>query len=348
MKKGFVIFLRWLITLSVIGVLAYLIWYFLLNRDNRSYVEPLNPVKVERPVKSTLEQTLTLSGYVQASAMIPVVPFVSGTVKEYKSDVGDYVEKDQLLAIVDPEPYKLQLDQAEAVYLASKSTFERLTNLYEIGATTKQSYEEAKAQYDAYKAQYELAKVQLGYTEVLAPVSGTVLMKNSAVGSVASPQDYIYIIADLNELEISLNVPESYFDVINDNKDNIKAEIIRDETKAQGMIKSISPYVSPESKTFKLILTLSSNVEKFRPGMYVKVNLVYRTYDDVYLLKSSIINTDGSLYFYNMSDSSVSYFNFIPEIYNNEYFAVPEDFSEYMFVVEGQSNLLDGMKVRVI
>ena len=131
-------------------------------------------VVLARPVNGTLVEAVTISGYVEASAMIPVVPFVSGTITEYPARAGDFVEKDTLLAKIDDEPFRQQMLQAKAAYSAAQSTFERLEKLYKAGSTTQQNYDSAKAQADASKAQYDLAQLQMDYTEVRAPVDGTI------------------------------------------------------------------------------------------------------------------------------------------------------------------------------
>lgn len=198
MSRRSSVVIRWLITLFVIGLGLFLIWKFIINRPKAVFENPLSPVKVEKPYRATVEESLELSGYIEAQAMIPVVPFVQGTITGYYVKAGDYVTEGQVLAQIDSEPYELQVKQAEAVYLAAEATFTRVSNLYESGAATRQNYDEAKAQYDAYKAQYELAKVQLGYATVTAPKSGTILMADSAEGSIGTSTSPLYVIADLN------------------------------------------------------------------------------------------------------------------------------------------------------
>ena len=246
------IFFRWLITLVILGAVGYAIWTYLINKPIEINEKPIAVVKVATPYRANVQQSLELTGYVEAKAMIPVVPFVSGTITGYYVNAGDYVTEGQTLAQIDSKPYELQKQQAQAVYLAAEATFERVSNLYEAGAATKQNYDEAKAQLDAYKAQYELADVQLGYATVTAPVSGTVLMANSAEGSVGVSTSPLYVLADLNKLQIKLNVPERYFDLINQNIDAITAIVYRDGASTEAQVASVAPYISAESKTFQV------------------------------------------------------------------------------------------------
>lgn len=347
MSRRSSVVIRWLITLFIIGLGLFLIWKFIINRPKAVFENPLSPVKVEKPYRATVEESLELSGYIEAQAMIPVVPFVQGTIKGYYAKAGDYVTEGQVLAQIDSEPYELQAKQSEAVYLAAEATFTRVSNLYESGAATRQNYDEAKAQYDAYKAQYELAKVQLGYATVTAPKSGTILMADSAEGSIGTSTSPLYVIADLNKLKISLNVPERYFDLIISNKDNIKAIVSRDGNTTEAVVDTIAPYVSPESKTFKVTLALEGDVSAFRPGMYVKVNMVYRTYENALVLDQRTRNTDGSAYYYDPETQTAKYVDLEIIAADNTHIAIEEKWANTQFIVDGQGSVLDGQRVFV-
>ena len=148
--------------LFVVFVAAFVLSTVLVTRKKPVAEKPdaLPAVVLQKPVNGTLVESVTISGYVEANAMIPVVPFVSGTITEYPARAGDFVEKDTLLAKIDDAPFRQQLIQAEAAYFAAKSTFDRIENLYKSGATTQQNYDSAKAQADATKAQYDLAHLR--------------------------------------------------------------------------------------------------------------------------------------------------------------------------------------------
>ena len=341
------ILIRWIITLLVVGLGLFLIWKFIISRPKAAFENPLTPVKLEKPYRATVEESLELSGYIEAQAMIPVVPFVQGTITGYYAKAGDYVEEGQVLAQIDSEPYELQVKQAEAVYLAAEATFTRVSNLFSSGAATQQNYDEAKAQYDAYKAQYELAKVQLGYATVTAPKSGTVLIADSAEGSIGTSTSPLFVIADLDKLKININVPERYFDLIINNKDKIKAIVFRDGFSTTAELDTMAPYVSPESKTFKIGLKLSGDVSAFRPGMYVQVRLVYRTYEDALVIDQRTRNTDGSAYYYDPETQTAKYVDLDIIAADNTRLVIDEKWADTQFIVDGQGSVLDGQRVSV-
>lgn len=346
-RKGGV-FLRWLITILVLAGGLFLIWKFILNTEKEVYENPVSAVKVALPYRATVEESLDLNGYIEAQAMIPVVPFVSGTITGYYAKAGDYVNEGDVLAQIDSKPYELTAKQAEAVYLAAEATFARVSNLYEAGAATKQNYDEAKAQLDAYKAQYDLANVQLGYATVTAPVSGTILISNSAEGSIGTSSDYLYIIADLNNLKITLNVPERYFNLISANANSMKAIVSRDGAQTTAVVDTVAPYVSPESKTFQVTLRLDGDISMFRPGMYVKVSLVYNTYENALVIDQKTRNTDGSAYYYDPQTQTAQYVNLNVIAADNTKIVIDEKWADTLFIVDGQGTVLGGQRVNAI
>ncbi len=344
---------------KVIGIIIVLllvaaagIWFFTGSDTSAGYVPPQPAVVVSKPVMGTIADSITISGYVEAKAMIPVVPFVQGTITEYNVQAGDYVEKDQVLAKIDDAAYRQQFLQAEAGYWGYQSTFERVENLYKSGAATQQNYDSTKAQRDAAKAQYDLAKLQLDYTEVKASVSGTVLIADQAVGAIGVQTSPVAVIADLADQVVRLKVPEKYFDLFMMEKDHIRISVLRpgqtgmyDDAETTATIETIAPYVNPESKNFVVVCRLDNPGERFRPGMYVKVTAVYRTYENQPLLPLTARKLDGSCYTYNPSTQAVTYHLFENMVTDNNNFAVPGEYAGSLFVIDGINTILDGQTV---
>lgn len=344
---------------------AVAVFFFILillvtnKKKDEQKVETLPVVVTQKPVRQNLVESISISGYIEAKSMIPVVPFVSGTITEYPVSVGDYVEKNQLLAKIDDKPFRQQMIQAEAAYFAAKSTYDRVESLYKAGATTQQNYDTTRAQYDANKAQYDLAKLQLGYTEVCSPISGTVLVADQAVGDIGNQQSPVAIVADLNNLVVRLKVPEKYFDLFVSEKENLSVKITRPAEKnlfedavSPAIIENIAPYVSPQNKTFEVVCRLTQNSERFKPGMFVKVQIAYKTYENVPVIPLNAKKMDGSFYLYDEENQTVHFQmpdekTSISSVNDGINFIVDEQFADSYFVIDGQNFVFDGQKVRL-
>ena len=350
---------------KVLVFCAVAVFFFILillvtnKKKDEQKVETLPVVVTQKPVRQNLVESISISGYIEAKSMIPVVPFVSGTITEYPVSVGDYVEKNQLLAKIDDKPFRQQMIQAEAAYFAAKSTYDRVESLYKAGATTQQNYDTTRAQYDANKAQYDLAKLQLGYTEVCSPISGTVLVADQAVGDIGNQQSPVAIVADLNNLVVRLKVPEKYFDLFVSEKENLSVKITRPAEKnlfedavSPAIIENIAPYVSPQNKTFEVVCRLTQNSERFKPGMFVKVQIAYKTYENVPVIPLNAKKMDGSFYIYDEENQTVHFQmpdekTSISSVNDGINFIVDEQFADSYFVIDGQNFVFDGQKVRL-
>lgn len=309
----------------------------------------LTPVRVTNAEFGSLEKTLRLNGYIQSDDIITVIPFVSGTLEELNVELGDYVKKDELIARVDSRSYDLQLKQAEAAYFGSKSSFERLEQLYKSNATTKQNYEQAKSQYDAYKSQYELAVLQVSYTEIRSPINGTVMKIHANQGSIAAPELPIVTIGDLSSLVVKLSIPDKYYELFR-TKPDMSIQVYRpgsEENAVSGIIRNISPVISPESRNFEVNCDLAGDIAMFRPGMYVYCVFTTEKLDNVYYLPYDALGPEKTLWYVDKKTQTAQRLDYIQDFSNDEYFLIPAENAELDFIIEGQSFLSAGEPVRI-
>ncbi|MCR4941084.1 MAG: efflux RND transporter periplasmic adaptor subunit [Treponemataceae bacterium] len=345
---------RYIITIAAFIVCCALV-IVLMNLGEKEYETVIPVIKIEKPKKRTISESITLSGYVEAESMIPVVPFVNGTVIEYYAKEGKSVKKGETLLIIDDSLYQQQKLQAEAAYYGYQSSFERVERLYKNGAATQQEYDTLKSQRDAAKAQFDLAKLQLGYTKVTASINGTILQAPLSKGAIATTTQPAAVIADLDKLVVRLSVPEKYFTLFVENKDLLIASVTRpgneglsEDMTTEARVDVIAPYVDALSKSFTIILYLEGDFSLFRPGMYIKAKISYRTKENVPSFPFSVRKIDGSCYIYDEASSSVKWVDFTPEIKDSDFFAVPEEYANTYFVVDGQGSVFDGQLVRVL
>ena len=345
---------RYIITFAIFAISCAVV-IVLMNLSGKEYETILPVVKIEKPVRRTISESIALSGYVEAESMIPIVPFVNGTVTEYYAKEGNAVKKGETLLTIDDSLYQQQKLQAEAAYYGYQTSFERVEKLYKSGAATQQEYDTLKAQRDAAKAQYDLAKLQLSYTKVTASIDGTVLQAPLSKGSIAVTTQPAEIIADLSKLVVRLSVPEKYFTLFVQNKDALTASVTRpgneglsEDMTTTARVDVIAPYVDALSKAFTVVLYLEGDFSLFRPGMYIKATINYRTKENVPSFPFEVRKIDGSCYIYDETSSSVKWVNFIPDIKDTQYFSVPDEYANTYFVVDGQGSVFDGQVVKVL
>ncbi len=180
-----------------IAIIAALAWTFLKPKN----VQP--QYITAEVVRGDIEDSVLATGDLEATKMVSVGAQVSGQVKKMYVQLGDQVKQGQLIAQIDSVRQTNDLKTAEAsiknqqAQLATKQAnlakaeaeYNRQKNMYAQDATSKAEYESALAAFKiaqadiaSMNAQIEqsrltlaTAKEDLGYTQILAPMDGTVV-----------------------------------------------------------------------------------------------------------------------------------------------------------------------------
>lgn len=337
--------LRWLVPLAVVaGAFAF-----------RAYVKgqvasppesPPVPVRTARPSHGDLVRSLELNAHVESETMVTVLPLVSGVLQQLFVEVGQPVAKDQIVARIDAQRFELQLKQAQAAYLSAKSSYERLSQLYAAKATSQQSYEQAKGQYEAYASQYELARLQLDYANVKSPVDGVVLVKHLAAGSIAAPERPLITIGDLGDLVVRARVPERYYESFSAGGGPERITVRRPGGGVfPGSVRSVSPFVSAETKNFEVSVAIGGDSGALRPGMFVTVAFELERWPGVYSLPFEALG-GGRLWW--VEEGKARSEPFQPGDASEAAFAVPAEWADRDFIVEGHYFTREGSPVAVV
>ena len=362
-------FFKYLVVL-VIAVFIVITVRFFASRKQVNFNQPKPAVSVAYPTTGTIEESITLSGHIEAKNMVPVIPMVGGTILEYPAIAGSSVKKGELLALIDDEPFKQQMLQAEAAYSGYEKSFNRVAGLYKAGAASRQEYDTVKAQKDAAKAQLDLARLQVGYAKITSPVDGTIIAAPMVAGGAAGAPNPVAIVADLSDLVVRLNVPEKYYSLFIAHKDTISARIIKPGVKGledavfcDAAMDTIASYVDGTSKTFESTFKLTNPPEDFVPGMFIKVAVVFKSHSFVPVIPLSALESDGTLYLFEKDPSSLedAFEDALEEnggvaksilfdeyITDSQWIKVPEQYKNSQFIIKGQSNVLSGQQVRAI
>jgi len=218
--------------------------------------------------------------------MVTITPKVPGQIDNIYFDVGQKVKVGQIIAEIDSEPMLLTLKQAESAYLASKSSYERISKLYKANATTKQNYDQAKGQYDAYKSQYELAKLQYNYSKIKSPISGVVLIRHTSVGSMVDTRTPIATIANLKKLIVRSQIPSKYYITFNKHQKDMKIIVTQPDSQLTYPveIRTIAPYISADTKSFEVVCTFQNPDNNLKPGMFIYIDFILESRNHVYYL----------------------------------------------------------------
>lgn len=339
--------LSWGFPLLILGVLLY--FWILKGRDQAreiSLMEP--PVVTVRARRGPMARELRISGLVESPDQVTLVPRVPGRIDEIVVEVGDPVKKGEKLVRLDPESYRLTLLQAEAAYNAAESTYRRISSLYDSGSTSQESYNQAKAQYESLKSQYELARLQLSYTTLTSPLTGTVLATHINQGAMAGRETPILTVGRLTDLTVATRIPETYLPYFLSKDDGIIGSLTHPslaELHPEARIKSIAPYVSPQTRDFTVTLALKDD-PLLRPGMLLYVTYRLEREENRLHLPRRVLSEEKWIWYVD-GEGRAQRLAYEPLFETDDSLAIPEAWEGYTFIVEGQHFLIPGQTVKV-
>src|SRR5438309_3050902 len=208
--------------------------------EQNSFVPPPPPkVEVALPVQRNITRYLEATGNTAPIKTVDLVARVQGFLQSINYQDGSFVKEGTTLFTIEPETYKLKLEQARAAESGAEATvkqaeadFKRQSELVQRQAVSQATLDtststrtNAQANLQQAQANTHIAEVNYGYTNVTAPFDGLVTAHLVSVGElvgVASPTQLATIIA-LDPIYVNFNVNE---------QDVLK---FRDEARKRGM-----------------------------------------------------------------------------------------------------------------
>ena len=166
------------------------------GQENRYVAPPPPKVTVAIPAQQKVTRYLEATGYASAINTTNVVARVQGFLQKINYKDGEEVKEGATLFVIEPEPYKLKLEQARAAEAGAQATlkqaeaeYERQAELASRQVASKQALDNATANRDSAQARLKQAEVDtaqaalnLGYTEVKAPFDGIVTARQVSLG----------------------------------------------------------------------------------------------------------------------------------------------------------------------
>jgi len=183
---------------------------------------PATPVRVVTAAQEDLTLRLKALGTVTPLNTVTVRPRVEGELLRIAFDEGQQVEAGQLLAEIDPEPFRIRLAQAQgqqqqnlAELDNARRQLQRYTDLQAGSFVSAQDLSDQQARVrqfegrrDSDQAAVDEARLQLQYTRITAPVAGRVGLRAVDVGNMIRTGDEIVTITQTHPISVLFTIPE--------------------------------------------------------------------------------------------------------------------------------------------
>lgn len=217
------------------------------------------------------------SGSIEATQIV-ISSKAVGKILEVKVDEGNTVTAGDVIALIDKSDVETSLKTAQAKYNVAKSDLKRNEGLYKDQMISSQQYDLASANFDAASAALDAAKLQLDNTTIMAPSSGTILVRAVEPGELATVGTPIVTMADLKEVKLTVYLAEKDIGKIKlgqevkvsvDSYPNEKfiGKLINISDTAEFTPKSIQTKDERTTQVFAIKIKIPNPDQKLKPGM---------------------------------------------------------------------------------
>ncbi len=265
--------------------------------------------------RGDVARAVTATGTVNPELTIIVGSYVSGVIQKLYCDYNTQVKAGQICAKIDPRPYQMIVNQDEAILDVAKAQLEKdkanltyaklsldrtvtLTHRefssQDAADSARNAYDQAVAQIgldqamiEQRQAELDAANVNLGYTDIVSPVDGTVVSRNVTQGQTVAASfqtPTLFLIAtDLTKMQVDTNISESDIGGV---KEGDRASFTVDafpNRVFEGTVTQVrqSPQSVQNVVTFDAVVSVDNGDLALKPGMTASTRIVTEQRKDV-------------------------------------------------------------------
>jgi len=302
---------RIVLIVAVLVVGLAIAGYVFFNGERKAPVRYRTAV-VER---GSIVSVVTATGSINPVVSVQVGTQVSGMIKSLHADFNSVVKAGDIVATIDPEPFRARRDQAASNLEMAKANVARARteqtqrrreldrakslvsqqfvsqNDVDVAITNSQGADAqvnvSMAQVKQAEAALSAAELDLKYTTIRSPVNGIVVARNVEVGqtvaaSFATPNLFL-IALDLTKMQADTNVSESDIGGINEGKEATFTVDAYPGVPFSGTIRQVrlAPINVQNVVTYNVVVGVDNKDLRLKPGMTANVSIVVAQRDNV-------------------------------------------------------------------
>jgi multidrug efflux system membrane fusion protein len=269
------------------------------------------PVGVSPVVRGDMPVTSSQLGTVTPLAMVIIKTQISGYLVQVAFREGQMVNKGDFLAQIDPRPYQVALEQAQAQLAKDQALlknaqldlqrYDTLVAQNSIAKQTRDTQVSLVAQYEATvkadQAQIDAQKLNLTYCRIISPVTGRVGLRQVDPGNYVQTSDPngIVVVTQLQPISVIFTLPE---DSLPEVMKRVRAGAALPVTAydrtgstelAEGKLDTVDNQIDTTTGTVKLRAVFDNRDEVLFPNQFVNVKLLVNTLHDADIVPASAI-----------------------------------------------------------
>lgn len=254
------------------------------QQQNKGGGGPL-PVKGYIVKAERLGNNVITSGTVLANEEVELKSEVSGKIVRIAFKEGSNIRKGDLLVKINDSELQASLASAKYKMQLLQDREARQKQLLNREAISREDYDVSLNELNIAKAEIDLIQAQIEKTEIRAPFSGVIGLKNVSEGSYVTSSTVIASLQSISPVKIDFSVPEKYAGTVKTG-DEVRFTIVGNDKEYTGRVYAIEPKIDPVTRTLKIRATHSNSDGKVLPGSFADIQLVLKEIEDAFLVPS--------------------------------------------------------------
>jgi membrane fusion protein (multidrug efflux system) len=310
-------------------------------------------VAVTEVKESRFDHYIRVQGKLDGDQNAAVFAEAPGTVTARYADVGNSVKKGQVLAQIDDQQYKSQLEGLEAQYKFALEMFTKQERLWEQKIGSEVQYLQSKTTKESLERQIESLKQSIEKFKIKSPIDGTIEECNIKVGGVVSPDPRLaaFRVVQFSNMKVTAEVSEAYSSRVT-RGDKLLITFPDANRQVESEVSFVSNYINPVNRTFLIETRIKGSATDLKANMIAIIQINDYHNDKSVTVPQNVIQTDGAgsyVYVVRAKDNSTVAFKQMVTI-GNSYNGVAEIIKGLgigdKVVSAGYQELIDGELVR--
>jgi membrane fusion protein (multidrug efflux system) len=273
------------------------------DEDEDDEKEEAVPVEVAALDEGAIEAVLSFSSSLEVESQVKVRSQARRQVRELLVEEGDTVKREQLLLRLQDEEQRSAVAKVVTELTKSRKEYDRSKRLHEQQLISDEAFANANFEFERLQITLEDMRRELGYTEVRAPISGTITQRMVNLGDHVQIEQELFEIMDFDTMVARVFVSEKNLDELRRGQEaRISTSVTGGGREFVGRVERIAPIVDSRTGTVKVTVAVDRE-RGLRPGLYVDVDLVTATHTEALLVpKRALVYDNDQIFVYRLGD----------------------------------------------
>ena len=236
----------------------------------------------------TITENIEVGGTLLANESTEIHPEISGRLVYLNVNEGRNVARGALIGRIYDGDLQAQLKKLKVQLDIARQTQSRFGELLKVQGISQQEYDQASLQVSNILADMDIVRADITKTQIRAPFSGKLGLKNISPGAYVTPATVVATIQQVSQLKLDFTVPEKYSGQVK-NGQYINFTVDGSDKKYSARVMAIESSVAQATRSLNVRSIVQNNDGKLLPGSFAKVVLNFAPNENAIMVPAQAV-----------------------------------------------------------